>query len=151
MTSGGENGTEVVAAVVMAGAVASGGAVIVASSVVVELTNSTKLPSLEVPVEKISSTPEAASNSLIEAEVGERGGGNDRRQIWDVREIRQIRQIREHVALQVKLQKVTKECHCHVKMYLCTSVIGSCSPLDEGRSIISWFMSKMCCQITRQE
>ena len=105
MTSGGENGTEVVAAVVMAGAVASGGAVIVASSVVVELTNSTKSPSLEVPVEKISSTPEAASNSLIEAEVGERGGGNDRRQIWDVREIRQIR---EHVeALQVKLQKVT--------------------------------------------
>ena len=105
MTSGGENGTEAVAAVVMAGAVASGGAVIVVSALVVvetdALTNSSKTPSLKVPVEQISSTSEAASNSLIEAEVGERGGGKERRNV-------RIRQVWEHIeALRVKVLKGT--------------------------------------------
>ena len=106
MPSDVENETEAVATVVMAGAVASGVAVIVASAVVVveadAFTNSTKSPSLEIPVEKISSTPEATSNSLIEAEVGERGGGKERRNV-------RICQRREHIeALRVKLLKGTK-------------------------------------------
>ena len=78
----------------VSGAVAGAEAVAVVVAVAgdLALSNSPISSSLKVSrfqVEKISSSPEATSNSLIEAEVGEGGGANDGDNI-------RSRQVREH-------------------------------------------------------
>ena len=93
----------------VAGAVAGAEAVAVVVAVAgdLALSNSPISSSLKVPrfqVEKISSSPEATSNSLIEAEVGEGGGANDGDEI-------RICQVREqHEVPRIQLLKKHKPC-----------------------------------------